>query len=55
MSPTGVATIEHPAAMYSSVWIGLTKRVESLRAYGNRATSHPARNAGNSSYGRSPK
>jgi hypothetical protein len=37
-----VDTTGFPAARYSGVFVGLMKRVASLRANGNIATSHPA-------------
>src|ERR671932_147116 len=43
-----VDTTGLPAARYSGVLVGLMKRVDSLRAKGNKATSHPAIYAGNS-------
>jgi hypothetical protein len=39
----GVLTIGRSAAMYSSVLVGLMKRVASFRAKGSRHTSQPAR------------
>ncbi len=44
----GVDTTGFPAAMYSSVFVGLTKRVASFRANGIIATSHPAMCSGRS-------
>ena len=51
----GVLTIGLPAAMYSSVFVGLMKRVDSFSANGSRHTSQPARNRGRSSYGLLPE
>ena len=48
-SVIGVLTIGCSAAMYSSVLVGLMKRVASFRANGSRHTSQPARYAGSSS------
>jgi hypothetical protein len=44
----GVLTLGLPAAMYSSVLVGLMKRVESLSANGSRHTSHCATSPGRS-------
>jgi hypothetical protein len=41
-SSTAVLTTGFSAAMYSSVWVGLMKRVCSLSAKGIRHTSQPA-------------
>src|SRR5687768_1868336 len=46
-SLTGVLTMGNSAAMYSSVFVGLIKRVDSLTANGNRHTFQPARKWGN--------
>ena len=43
-----VETTGHPAARYSGVFVGLMKRVDSLRANGSTATSHPLRYDGSS-------
>ena len=48
-SRTGVLTIGLPAARYSSVLVGLMKRVDALSAKGIMQTSQPARKAGSSS------
>jgi len=50
----GVLTTGLPAAMYSTVLVGLMYFVESLRAKGRSATSHPERNAGSAAYGCCP-
>ncbi len=54
-SRIGVLTIGLPAAMYSSIFVGLMKRVDSLSANGSRQTSQPAISCGSSSYGCMPR
>jgi hypothetical protein len=46
----GVETIGLPAAMYSSVLVGLMNSVDSLSANGIRHTSHPATSCGSTEY-----
>ena len=47
----GVDTTGLPAAMYSSVLVGLMNSVDSLSANGIRHTLHPATSCGSSAYG----
>ena len=53
-SRIAVDTTGFPAAMYSNTFVGLIILVESFRANGSRATSHPARKFGSFSYGCCP-
>jgi hypothetical protein len=48
-SAMGVLTTGRSAARYSSVFVGLMKRVDSLSAKGSRHTSHCATRSGSSS------
>src|SRR5688572_30397082 len=54
-SAIGVDTTRLPPARYSSVFVGLMKRVDSLSANGISATSQPARYRGSSAYGLGPR